>query len=77
MEQTSLLIDHPLLQRYMKNQGIQHFTADTKFPLGLLSIIYEDYTGQKVGFRSQTGGAAGCSQLMVPFQDIFSPDLDA
>lgn len=71
MEEKSLLLDHPLILSYLKEQGIKEFNEDTEFPVGLLSIVYEDYTGVKVSFRNFSQIR---SDMMVSFGQFFAHD---
>lgn len=74
MKEKSLLIDHPLIQGYLRKHNIKTLNENTKFPLRLLAAVYQDYTGTKIVAKRQRNDKVTKDQ-MVTFSQFFSPDL--
>lgn len=68
---SSILLDHPLIQSYLKINKIKTFDEKTKFPMGLLTTVYQDYTGTKISFNNNKIKSSD----MIAFGRFFSPSL--
>jgi len=76
-KEKSVLLDHPLIQSYLKQKTPKspsskssEITPKTKFPLGLLIAVYEDYTGIKVNVNQQDAKKHKSNQL-ISFGTLF------
>ena len=62
---------HPLIQSYLKLKKISTLDEKTLIPIGILSAVYQDYTGQSL----QIDRHITSPTKLVPFGVVFSPSL--